>query len=106
MYNEKILYFSTITFFYTPAIERLKRHRHQVVSRLLHHDTCYNLFKTTCSKQLVVISLSKHTRFDNQLETNVLTTCKRLVVNMQTHPDIASLYQVVARRVTCIFFAN
>ena len=64
-----------------------------------HLQTCYNyLLKQLAASPWI-------TSFDNQLETSLLTTCNRLVVNklsqaMQTHPDvglfIASLLQLLA----------
>ena len=49
-------------------------------------QTCYNLLKQLAASLWI-------TSFENQLETSLLTTCKRLVVNklsqaMRAHPNI------------------
>ena len=54
-----------------------------------HLQTCYNMFKKLAARLLI-------TSCDNQLATNLLTNCNRLVVNklwqaMRTHPDIGLL---------------
>ena len=60
-----------------------------------HLQTCCNLLKQLVTSLWI-------TSFDNQLATNLLTTCNRFVVNelsqaMRTHPDIGLLIKYVAR---------
>ena len=73
-----------------------------------HLQTCYNLLKQFSASLWIA-------GFDNQLATNLLITCHRLVVSklwgvMKTHPDnglwITSRLQDINRLVaTCAFLA-
>ena len=56
--------------------------------------TCH--FQTCCTLLKQFLASLWITSFDNQLATNLLTTCNRLVINklsqtMRTHPDIGLL---------------
>ena len=76
----------------------------QITTNLSILSSCYKFVKirlvATCQLQTCYNLLNKFaaslwiTRYDNQLATNLLTTCNRLVINklsqaVRTHPDIA-----------------